>query len=237
MTPYYSDDLVSLYHGDADGWVAEIATADVAVTDPPYGFGTYDADREASLEVLRACLQTRAAAIFGFPELLARWCIRLGRAPDEWVTWWPTNSKRSSRAYGGFLSRESEHVAIFGPTHGERILRRRSDNKWARKVTENRGLDPDWCRDGDVWRDPLPGAGTNGGRLHINEKPVSVMQRLVLLTSNEGETVCDPYAGSGTTLVAAKMMGRRALGIEIDEKHCETAARRLAQGVLFGETA
>ena len=72
------------------------------------------------------------------------------------------------------------------------------------------------------------------GRVHPNEKPVSLMR--YLLTKHDGEIILDPFMGSGTTLRAAKDLGRRAIGIEIEERYAEIAAKRLAQEVLpFGE--
>ena len=69
------------------------------------------------------------------------------------------------------------------------------------------------------------------GREHPTQKPLTLM-RWCLTFFPKARTVIDPYAGSGTTLRAAKDMGRKAIGIEINERYCEMAARRLSQGVL-----
>lgn len=70
-------------------------------------------------------------------------------------------------------------------------------------------------------------------RSHPTQKPLPLMRELVSLFTDPGETILDPFMGSGTTLRAAKDLGRKAIGIELEEKWCEVAARRLAQGVLL----
>ncbi len=72
---------------------------------------------------------------------------------------------------------------------------------------------------------------------HPTQKPLKLMAWCIENWSKEGQNVLDPYMGSGTTLRAAKDLGRDAIGIEIEERYCEVAVKRLAQGVLFGRSS
>ena len=76
---------------------------------------------------------------------------------------------------------------------------------------------------------------SRGERKHPTQKPVQLMRWCIDVAEKgvEIETVFDPFMGSGTTLRAAKDMGKKAIGIEFEERYCEIAATRLAQGSLF----
>ena len=87
----------------------------------------------------------------------------------------------------------------------------------------------------DVWS--FPTVATYPGK-HPCEKPLSMLTHMVEASTKLCDVVLDPFAGSGSTLVAAKAIGRKAIGVELEERYCEIAARRLAQDVLdFGESA
>ena len=219
-----SDD-VTIVRGDCRD---VLLSGDVLISDPPYGTGRYEHDDDASvIEVLRAWPRR---AFFGYPETLCEWCATLGK-PDEWVTWWPTNKVTNNRAG---LRRETEAVAIWGAMF-ERPRRPRSMDSFARKISEQNGRDTETCEDGDLWRDPSPGVRSNSHlRQHPNEKPVSFMAKLVKLCSADGETICDPYMGSGTTGIACIRTGRKFIGIEKDAGHFETARKRLENELRQG---
>ena len=84
----------------------------------------------------------------------------------------------------------------------------------------------------DVWTfDTVPPSARYGG--HPTQKPLGLMIHIIETTSRKGDTVLDAFAGTSTTLRAAKDMGRKSIGIEKDERYCEAAAKRLAQETLF----
>lgn len=80
-------------------------------------------------------------------------------------------------------------------------------------------------------RDVLSHRTVSGG-MHSCQKPLGLMQELIQRLTNPGDVIADPFAGSGTTLLAAKELGRRAVGVELEEKNCETIANRCAQECL-----
>ena len=202
----------------------QMAAAQVVITDPPYGTGKYALDDDSTVQ---ECLMPWARkAVFGYPETLCGWCATLGK-PDEWVTWWPTN-KMCGRPRG--LAREVEAIAIWGELY-EVPMRPRSETsmKYLAELVASRGNSATEAKCGDVWRDPSPGMSWNSdARLHPNEKPESLMCKLVKLCTVAGETICDPYMGSGTTGVAAVRLGRNFIGIERDAAHYKTACDRIA---------
>ena len=236
MKPYYEHAGITIYHGDCQQLLSDLSSiedfVDVLITDPPYGTAKYASDIWGYDYLTDLIPRFSCAAVFGYPENLVRWCVEGKLLPFEWVTWFPTN-KACGRALG-YLPRSSEHIAIFGKTVGSSMLvRPRSDETWTKKICENRGVDLLTARLEDVWIEASPGMAFNSHlRRHPNEKPEVIMTNLVTLCSRSDDVIVDPFAGSGTTLWAAKQLGRRAIGIEIEEKYCEIAAKRLSQEVL-----
>jgi len=79
----------------------------------------------------------------------------------------------------------------------------------------------------DIWNVPWGGSAPRNN--HPAEKPTALMVKLIECSTRPDALILDPFAGSGTSLLAAQRTGRRAIGIEMEEEHCETAARRLSE--------
>lgn len=252
--PYYADDLITLYLGDFrefDAWHA----ADVLVTDPPYG--------ETSLAWDRWPDGWPQLVADSSPSLLQMWCFGSTRMfldrRDEFAAWklaqdivWSkprgrgVTSDRFNRSHElvthwyrgawGDLRHETPRVPRSNQRRRDRGLSRRGrvDDGSAVKPMSGSGT---YCDDGTrLMTTVIPGGPASAvGLLHPTQKPLEVLRPIIRYSCAPGGLIADPFAGSGSTLVAAKHLGRRAVGVERDERYCEAAAHRLAQGMLdFG---
>lgn len=207
MRPYYEDGGIVIYLGDCRD-VLPLITADILVTDPPYGMD-YQSGWKSSSSIANdgdtACRDwvisqwgQRPALVFG------RWSVPIPSAARERLIWdkgdWPGMGD-----LGLPWGPSTEDIYVLG---GGFIGKRH----------------------GQILRDPKRPSGAKA--MHPNEKPIGLME--ILINACPPGIIVDPFCGSGSTLVAAKNLGRRAIGIELEERYCATASGRLRQGVLFG---
>jgi len=223
LTPYFERDGVTIYHGDAYALLPEIV-ADAVVTDPPYGLMVHggkvqmrgsgvaddldygDWDRSVDHGWI-ALLPPSVSSLVSFHDTKQATAIveaarNAGFRLKNFAFW--------DKGDGGINPRGSFVNAVEEAVYCVR------GGKW-----HGTGADPNIFR---YRRSPTP--------FHPTQKPEAVMAWLIQRTTAPGACVLDPFMGSGSTLVAAKHRGRRAIGIEREERYCAVAASRLAQHVL-----
>ena len=223
--PYYSDELVTLYHGDCRE-ITEWLAADVLVTDPPYGIGwkrgvwanAHNPDANDGI-VNDDTTEARDAA-------LARWGERpalvFGSVQAAYPVGWTRMLVFEKPAHAGLIGSRAPWFRNWEPIFVLGTWPDQTPTKSAVVATRQKAASG------------YSGYATLAG--HPHAKPHDVMCDLI--DACPPGTVADPFAGSGSTLVAAKLLGRKAIGVEVDERYCEIAAKRLAQGVLdFGSAS
>lgn len=221
MKPYYQEDGITIYHGDCREALAVdllLTRAQVVLTDIPYNcsqessglreldYGEWDKGFEVA-KILPWMLRAVAGSIY-------IWChetqlssiltaFREHNLIDRPLAWTKTNPTVIN---GDKLWLPGIELCAFGKIRGAPFFEH---------------CHPGW------WQD-----APDAERWHPCQKPLRIIASQIKASSKEDGLVLDPFMGSGTTLRAAKDLGRKAIGIEICEKYCEIAAKRLAQKVL-----
>ena len=233
--PYYEDRAarITIYHGDALDILPrlEADSAQQAIMDPPYSRHVHDVGRMD--RAIRSGERT-----FGFdslaPETRASVSRQLARIVSRWVL-----TFTDAEGLGGWMQDLTaaglDHVRVGAWVKPGALPQMSGDRPSAGfeavEIAHRKGRKR-WNGGG------APGVWTHvverSGRVHPTQKPLHLLTELVGQFTDAGDVVLDPFMGSGTTLRAAKDLGRAAIGIEMDERYCEAAARRLSQQVLFG---
>lgn len=204
IEPYYKQNGITIYNADCRDVLPELGTFDLLLTDPPYGYG------------------------------------------------WDTNYSRFSKGFTDKKEIANDKTLIdiepwIGLTNEQIIM---GCNATGHKKPGSYLIWDKRCADGFSFLSDGEAAWWSEGRgvylrsingqqhrsksgLHPTQKPVQLMAWFIQ-KSKRNNTIIDPFMGSGTTLVAAKLEGKEAVGIELDESYCESAVKRLQQNVLFG---
>ena len=229
MNAYFQSEHVTLYVGDCREVCAALPrqSVDLLATDPPYGVkwrsgrrrerfdtitgddGTLDVPAVLGEIVGRVLRDKRHVYVFGYrPDELAE-PLKLGGTSE--LVW-----DKAMIGPGNLASpwAPSWERVTFGAQYKAPSGRAAGGGRLSARM-----------RSGSVLRFPRPNAVAVNR--HPTEKPVPLMRALVESSSLAGETVLDPFAGSGSTLVAAVLAGRRAIGVELDERYAEIAAKRI----------
>lgn len=205
MKPFYEDAYITLYQGEAQE-ITEWLEADVLIVDPPYGIDYQSGRQRATLDAsIEGDKDTRVR-----DDILAMWGDRPALVFGTWRI--PRPEATLARLVwdtGGALG--MGNLAIpWKPSDQEIYVLGRGP--WRGNRTNN------------VLRYPPVQSTAKNGRHHPHEKPVPLMCDLIGKTTG---VVADPTAGSGSTLIAARSLGRKSIGVELTVKHCDTIVRRI----------
>jgi DNA modification methylase len=203
--PYYQDSLVQIYLGDNREIVPLLPQADLLLTDPPYGIGKWSAAGGNSLR------QDEVDDINGWDVAPDSATLKMMVAHSKYAVIWG----------GNFLSLGTWHSPLVWDKRNQDMHYADGEIAWT-------NFDFGTLR---ILHLALQATEVRGHRKHPTQKPVALMTWCIEKSKTTG-LILDPYLGSGSTLVAAKLMNRQAIGIECVEAYAEVAAERCRQNVL-----
>jgi DNA modification methylase len=217
IKPYYEQDGITIYHGDCREILPELPKVDLVLTDPPYGLNFLYLSYDDKKDNLKQLIKTTIPKLKKVSDRIYILCgiTQINLYPEpSWICSITWNTTGSFGKYG-----YSQWTPIL--CYGDDIKGFGSINGYIKSdlFSINGGGGVGFQR-------------TATERGHTCPKPENMMRLIVNRFSKPINTILDPFMGSGTTLVAAKQLHRQAIGIEIEEKYCEIAVKRLGQGVL-----
>lgn len=239
MKPYFQTKTVTLYHADCRDLLPSL-TADVVVTDPPYGETSLAWDRwqQGWIDLIQPTSMWVCGSLRMFLQHsseFANWKL------SQDVIWKKHNG---SNFHADRFRRVHEHALHFYRGTWESVYKSVQVTMDATKRTVRRKERPTHtgaienstfvAQDGGprLMTSIIEARSCHGHAVHPTQKPVAFLAPLIEYACPPAGTVLDPFAGSGSTLVAARDLQRHAIGIEADEAYCESAAKRLEQTVL-----
>ena len=210
IKPYYQEEGITIYHGDCREILPQLGPVDLVLTDPPYGLKE-NAHRVAS--------RGKLANTIYYGDF-------------DW------DAKPADQDEINIAIASGNHSIIWGgnffhlpPSRGWLVWDKINSGNFADCELAWTNLKMSVRLFRHMWNGMLRDSERNTQRVHPTQKPIALMKWCIGFAST-AKTVLDPFMGSGTTLRAAKDIGRQAIGIEIQEKYCEIAVRRLAQEIL-----
>jgi hypothetical protein len=224
MEPYYQQGVVTLYHGKVEELLFKSVNPDqegtVMMSDPPYNVGYHYDDCEDSMEedayfrFIASIFYTTPSVLIHYPEAMYRIAKAMDKIPERVVAWvYPSNTPRQHRSIAWFDCKPDfrKDGQDYRNPNDPRIAKRIADGNRARLY--------DW------WEINQVKNVSSEKTEHPCQIPTAVMERIIRVTAPK--MVFDPFAGSGTTLLAAANLGVPAVGIEMSERYCEVIAKRL----------
>jgi len=233
IEPYYDRDGITIYHADCLDVLPMLAreSVDLLLTDPPYGVDYLSNRRISNTKVAQVIHADDSLDAMRDALALCAPLLRDGRHAYYFASADETVGEACSALPPALTFRRL--LCWDKGNHGMGDLERDYGHAWEAIIYAAKGQPRalNGPRPSNLIRVQRGGSGSTW--VHPTQKPTPLIKFLIERSSNAGELVLDPFMGSGTTLRAAKDVGRRAIGIEINERYCEIAAKRLAQEVLL----
>jgi len=249
IKPYYQDDYCTIYNGDCLDILPEFSKVDLVLTDPPYGTTACKWDSIIPLEEmwtqLKRIIKDNGAIVITAAQPFTTKLISSNYNMFKYCWYWDKVLPRGHLNAKKMPLRVIEDIVVFykkspiyNPQKTKGHKRKVSNTIYTKdgngeqvygKEIRNTFYDSDErYPNGKI----IISTANQHNKVHPTQKPAALMEYLIKTYTNENETVLDFAMGSGSTLRAAKNLQRKAIGIEIEEKYCEIAAKRLEQEVL-----